>query len=127
MGTAAVHTVRIEGVILPMNAHIVVGLRAIYGVGGTRAQQICEAAQVEKTKKAKELTEPEIRALQECVAQYEVEGVLRRKRAGQIKRLKDIRSYRGMRHARRLPCRGQRTRTNASTAKGTAGKSTKAK
>jgi len=117
-----VHTVRIEGVILPPNAHIIIGLQSIYGIGGTRAKKICEMLHLVPSKKVRELEDAEIRAVQLAVAEYEVEGNLRRKRSMDIKRLRDIRCYRGLRHSRRLPVRGQRTHTNARTARGMAGK-----
>ena len=109
---------RIAGVNIPNNAHIVMGLQAIYGIGATRAKKICEAANVSGSIKAKDLDEAQLEALREQVAQYEVEGDLRREVTMNIKRLIDMGCYRGLRHRRGLPCRGQRTRTNARTRKG---------
>ena len=122
-----VQTVRIEGVILPPNAHIVIGLQSIYGIGLTRAQNICAKVNIAGSKKVKDLEDAEIRNIQLAVAEYETEGNLRRKRTMDIKRLRDIRCYRGIRHSRRLPVNGQRTHTNARTAKGVAGKKGTAK
>ena len=104
---------RIAGVNIPNNAHIVIGLQAIYGIGATRAKLICEAANIAPTTKAKDLDEAQLDALREQVAKYEVEGDLRREVTMSIKRLMDMGCYRGFRHRRGLPCRGQRTRTNA--------------
>lgn len=109
---------RIAGVNIPNNAHIVIGLQAIYGIGKTRAKLICDAAKVEASTKVKDLDESQLDALREQVAKYEVEGDLRREVTMSIKRLMDMGCYRGFRHRRGLPCRGQRTRTNARTRKG---------
>ncbi len=109
---------RIAGVNIPNNAHIVIGLQAIYGVGATRAKAICEAAGVVTSTKVKDLDESQLEALREQVARYVVEGDLRREVTMSIKRLMDMGCYRGFRHRRGLPCRGQRTRTNARTRKG---------
>lgn len=109
---------RIAGVNIPNHAHIVIGLQAIYGVGNSRARIICERAAVEVSTKVKDLTETQLESLREAVAQFEVEGDLRREVTMSIKRLMDMGCYRGFRHRRGLPCRGQRTRTNARTRKG---------
>lgn len=109
---------RIAGVNIPNHAHIVIGLQAIYGIGATRAKLICEAAGVNSSIKVKDLDESQLDALREQVAKYEVEGDLRREVTMNIKRLMDMGCYRGFRHRRGLPCRGQRTRTNARTRKG---------
>ena len=109
---------RIAGVNIPNNAHIVIGLQAIYGIGATRAKSICEAAGIAPTTKVKDLNESQLDALREQVAKYEVEGDLRREVTMNIKRLIDMGCYRGFRHRRGLPCRGQRTRTNVRTRKG---------
>lgn len=109
---------RIAGVNIPNNAHIVIGLQAIYGIGQTRAKQICEAAGIDCSIKVKDLEESQLEALRGQVAKYEVEGDLRREVTMNIKRLIDMGCYRGFRHRRGLPCRGQRTRTNARTRKG---------
>ena len=109
---------RIAGVNIPNNAHIVIGLQAIYGIGATRAKLICEAAGIVPSTKVKDLDESQLESLREQVAKYEVEGDLRREVTMSIKRLMDMCCYRGFRHRRGLPCRGQRTRTNARTRKG---------
>ena len=109
---------RIAGVNIPYNAHIVIGLQAIYGIGATRAKLICEAAGIVPSTKVKDLDESQLESLREQVAKYEVEGDLRREVTMSIKRLMDMGCYRGFRHRRGLPCRGQRTRTNARTRKG---------
>lgn len=109
---------RIAGVNIPNNAHIVIGLQAIYGIGATRAKLICEAAGIVPSTKVKDLDESQLESLREQVAKYEVEGDLRREVTMSIKRLMDMGCYRGFRHRRGLPCRGQRTRTNARTRKG---------
>jgi len=109
---------RISGVIIPMQKHIVIGLTAIYGVGRQRARDICDIANIEPTKKVKDLTEAELEGLRSEVAKVRVEGDLRREVAMNIKRLIELGTYRGMRHKRGLPARGQRTRTNARTRKG---------
>ena len=109
---------RIAGVNIPNNAHIVIGLQAIYGIGATRAKLICEAAGIVPSTKVKDLDESQLESLREQVAKYEVERELRREVTMSIKRLMDMGCYRGFRHRRGLPCRGQRTRTNARTRKG---------
>lgn len=109
---------RIAGVIIPMQKHIVIGLTAIYGVGRNRAKDICQSAQVDPTKKVKDLTEAELEILRGEVGKLRVEGDLRREVAMNIKRLVELGTYRGARHKRGLPVRGQRTKTNARTRKG---------
>ena len=109
---------RIAGVNIPNNAHILIGLQTIYGIGATRAKSICEAAGVSFDVKVKDLDESQLESLREQVAKYEVEGDLRREVTMSIKRLMDMGCYRGFRHRRGLPCRGQRTKTNARTRKG---------
>lgn len=109
---------RIAGVNIPNNVHIVIGLQAIYGIGSTRAKLICEATKIEPSTKVKDLDESQLETLREQVSKYEVEGDLRREVTMSIKRLMDMGCYRGLRHRRGLPCRGQRTRTNARTRKG---------
>jgi len=96
----------------------VVALTSIYGIGKTRAQKICEAAEVAPDTKVKDLAEPEVAKLRTAVAAFTVEGDLRRETSMNIKRLMDLGTYRGIRHRRGLPLRGQRTRTNARTRKG---------
>ena len=109
---------RIAGINIPVQKHVVIGLTAIYGIGNTRARNICAAAGVKPGTKIKDLTEQELEALRSEVAKYNVEGDLRREVSMNIKRLMDLGCYRGIRHRRGLPVRGQRTRTNARTRKG---------
>jgi small subunit ribosomal protein S13 len=109
---------RIAGINIPMNKHVWVGLTHIYGVGKTRARAACEGAGVDPTTRVKDLTEAQVNALRSMVQKFAVEGDLRRENSMNIKRLMDLGSYRGMRHRRGLPVRGQRTRTNARTRKG---------
>lgn len=109
---------RISGVIIPMQKHVVIGLTAIYGVGRNRAKAICQTAKVDPAKKVKDLTEAELEGLRGEVGKIRVEGDLRREVATNIKRLVELGTYRGARHKRGLPVRGQRTKTNARTRKG---------
>ena len=109
---------RIEGVDLPRNKRIEIGLTYIYGIGRSRSKEILEASGVNPDTRVKDLTEAEIAKLREEVAKYQVEGDLRREVRANIKRLMDIGCYRGLRHRRGLPVRGQRTKTNARTRKG---------
>ena len=109
---------RIAGVNIPVQKHAWVALTTIYGVGRTRALQICEAANVASDKKIRDLTEPEVEAIRAEVSKISVEGDLRRDVAMNIKRLMDLSCYQGLRHRRGLPVRGQQTKTNARTRKG---------
>lgn len=109
---------RIAGVNIPNHKHAEIALTAIYGIGRTRAQKICDAAGVVRSVKVKDLTEDQMERLREEVAKFTVEGDLRREVTMNIKRLMDLGCYRGVRHRRGLPVRGQRTRTNARTRKG---------
>jgi small subunit ribosomal protein S13 len=110
---------RIEGVDLPRDRRVVIGLTYIHGMGNTRARQAVAAAGVDPDTRVKDLTEAEVTALRDHIGQnYVVEGDLRREVQMNIKRLIDIGCYRGLRHRRNLPARGQRTRTNARTRKG---------
>lgn len=110
---------RISGVELPKKKRIDYALTYIYGVGYTRATSICDAANVDKFKKVDELAEGELVRIRDIIDQnYKVEGDLRREVNANIKRLMDLGCYRGMRHRRGLPVRGQRTHTNARTRKG---------
>jgi len=109
---------RIAGINIPVNKHAVIALTAIYGIGRTRSKQICEAAGVNPAAPIKDLTEAEIEKLRGEVAKLSVEGDLRREVSMNIKRLMDLGCYRGIRHRRGLPLRGQRTQTNARTRKG---------
>ncbi|MGH8496610.1 MAG: 30S ribosomal protein S13 [Gammaproteobacteria bacterium] len=109
---------RIAGINIPLNKHIVVGLTHIYGIGRSRAGKICAAAGVAPSAAVKDLTEPEVSRLRQAISQFLVEGDLRRETSMNIKRLMDLGCYRGIRHRRGLPVRGQRSRTNARTRKG---------
>jgi len=109
---------RIAGINIPMNKHVWIGLTSIYGIGRTRARTICKAAGVNAARLVKDLTDAEVTALRTQVAKFPVEGDLRREVSMSIKRLMDLGCYRGIRHRKGLPLRGQRTRTNARTRKG---------
>ncbi len=109
---------RIAGINLPNQKHIVIALTSIYGIGNTSARHICAAASVKPEAKVKDLTDAEVDKLRLEIAKITVEGDLRRQVAMNIKRLMDLGTYRGGRHRRGLPVRGQRTRTNARTRKG---------
>lgn len=111
-------TARISGVIIPMQKHVVIGLTAIYGIGRSLARKLCQDANVEPSKKVKDLTEAELELLRGEIGKIRVEGDLRREVAMNIKRLVELNTYRGTRHKRGLPVRGQRTKTNARTRKG---------
>ena len=109
---------RIAGVNVPDKKHTVIALQSIYGIGATRSKKICEAAGINPAAQIRTLTEGELDQLRAEIAKYVVEGDLRREVSMSIKRLVDMGSYRGQRHRRGLPIRGQRTRTNARTRKG---------
>ena len=109
---------RIAGINIPVQKHTVIALTAIYGIGCARAQEICSASGVSPSAKIKDLSEGEIEALRSEVAKFIVEGDLRREVSMNIKRLMDLGCYRGIRHRRGLPVRGQQTQTNARTRKG---------
>lgn len=109
---------RIAGINIPPHQHAEIGLTAIYGIGRSRSRQICEAVGIDYAKKVKDLTDAELEGIREQLAQFIIEGDLRREVQLSIKRLMDLGTYRGMRHRRGLPVRGQRTRTNARTRKG---------
>ncbi|RKZ90912.1 MAG: 30S ribosomal protein S13 [Candidatus Parabeggiatoa sp. nov. 1] len=109
---------RIAGINIPAHKHTVIALTSIYGIGPTLAQRICNDAGIAPSVKVKTLKEEELESLRTEVAKCNVEGELRREVAMNIKRLKDLGCYRGMRHRRGLPVHGQRTRTNARTRKG---------
>jgi small subunit ribosomal protein S13 len=109
---------RIAGVNLPVQKHVSIGLQSIFGIGRSRSKQLCVSAGVNPTTKIKSLTEAEVEKLRHEVAKFTVEGDLRREVGISIKRLIDLGTYRGMRHRRGLPVRGQRTRTNGRTRKG---------
>jgi small subunit ribosomal protein S13 len=109
---------RIAGVNLPVHKHVWVGLQSIFGIGRTRSRKVCAEAGVEPTTPIKSLSEGEIEKLRAEVGKYVIEGDLRREVGMSIKRLMDLGCYRGLRHRRGLPVRGQRTKTNARTRKG---------
>ena len=109
---------RIAGVNIPNHQHAVIALQAIYGIGATRAKAICTAANISPSTKIKDLSDAEMDKLRDSVGRFTVEGDLRREMTMSIKRLMDLGCYRGMRHRKGLPVRGQRTRTNARTRKG---------
>ena len=109
---------RIAGINIPPHKHAEVGLTAIFGIGRTRARKICLACGIDYAKKIKDLTDPELEKIREQINLFTIEGDLRRETTMNIKRLMDIGCYRGFRHRRGLPMRGQRTRTNARTRKG---------
>ena len=109
---------RISGITIPDNKHLAYALTAVYGVGLSRSKMILDELHIEHTKKPTELTTDEENAIREKVEAFRIEGELKREVAANIKRLKDIGSYRGSRHAKRLPARGQRTKTNSRTLKG---------
>jgi small subunit ribosomal protein S13 len=109
---------RIAGVNIPVNKRIEVGLTYIFGIGHSTARQILVETKIDPGTQAKDLTEDEVIKLREAVENREVEGDLRRERSQSVKRLMEIGSYRGLRHRRGLPVRGQRTKTNARGRKG---------
>jgi small subunit ribosomal protein S13 len=109
---------RIAGINIPPHKHAEIGLTAIYGIGRSTAQKICEASGIAYSKKIKDLTDTDLERIREEIGKMTIEGDLRREMSINIKRLMDLGCYRGMRHRRGLPVRGQRTRTNARTRKG---------
>lgn len=116
---------RIAGITIPSDKQVRISLTSIYGIGRTRAATICAKAGVEGTKKVKELSEDLVTKLRDYVEKnFRIEGELRRDISGTIKRLKEIGSYRGSRHAKHLPVRGQRTKTNSRTVRGNVRKTT---
>jgi small subunit ribosomal protein S13 len=122
---------RIAGVNLPNQKRLEIGLTYIFGIGQPTAQKICDTLGLSRDTKVRDLTEDEVAKLRDLIdADYQVEGDLRRERTQAIKRLSEIGAYRGLRHRRNLPARGQRTKTNARTRKGpkkTVGRGKKAK
>jgi len=109
---------RILGITIPDTKRLEIGLTTLYGVGRSRAQKILDQAGVEYSRKSNTLSVDEENKIRSIVEGYKIEGDLKREVGGNIKRLKDIKSYRGSRHTKRLPARGQRTKTNARTLKG---------
>lgn len=117
---------RIAGVTLPSEKRIEIGLTYIFGIGRSKANRILEEVNIDKDKKVKDLGEEEVNKIRQIIEKREkIEDDLRKEVSGNIKRLMDIGSYRGMRHKRRLPVRGQKTKTNARTRKGPHGRSIK--
>jgi small subunit ribosomal protein S13 len=109
---------RIAGINIPVQKHAEIALTSIYGIGRTRARGICMSAGISPSVKIRDLNEEQVEKLRSEVAKFTVEGDLRREVSMSIKRLMDMGCYRGLRHRRGLPVRGQRTRTNARTRKG---------
>ncbi|MDG1203637.1 MAG: 30S ribosomal protein S13 [SAR86 cluster bacterium] len=109
---------RIAGVNIPENKHVEISLTHVFGIGRKTAQDICTSLKIDYTRRVSDLTEDEVEKIRNAVATYAVEGDLRRNISTNIKRLMDLGSYRGIRHRRKLPTRGQRTKTNARTRKG---------
>jgi len=109
---------RLSGVDLPRNKRIIIALTYIYGIGPTRSAKIIEATKISPDLRTDDLTDEDIKLLRNELTKYNIEGDLRREVTMNIKRLQEIGSYRGMRHKRKLPCNGQRTKTNARTKRG---------
>jgi len=109
---------RIAGITIPEDKRLEIGLTAVYGVGRPRALEILADLNIDAGKRPKELSTDEENAIREKVEGFTIEGELKREKSGNIKRLKDIAAYRGSRHARQLPGRGQRTKTNSRTVRG---------
>ena len=109
---------RIAGINIPPHKHAEIGLTSIYGIGRTTAQKICDAAGIAYATKIKDLTDADLEKIRDEIGRLTIEGDLRRETTMNIKRLMDLGCYRGLRHRRGLPVRGQRTRTNARTRKG---------
>src|SRR3989338_5115799 len=109
---------RILGITVPDNKRLEIGLTCLYGIGRSRALEVLEQAKISPDKRSKELNVDEENAIRKIIESYKIEGDLKRQVAGNIKRLKDIKAYRGIRHMRGLPSRGQRTKTNSRTRRG---------
>ncbi|MBL6700860.1 MAG: 30S ribosomal protein S13 [Gammaproteobacteria bacterium] len=109
---------RIAGINLQNHKHIWIALTSVYGIGDTRAKYICEKVGIDLTKKVKDLEEKELETIRQFIEEYQLEGDLRRENSINIKRLMDIGSYRGIRHRKGLPLRGQKTKNNSRTRKG---------
>ena len=109
---------RIAGITIPDNKRLEIGLTAVYGIGRNVSLEILETAKVDSGKNPKDLSSAEENEIRKLVEERRIEGELRREVSGNIKRLKDIKSYRGSRHTKKLPARGQRTKTNSRTLKG---------
>jgi small subunit ribosomal protein S13 len=113
---------RILGITIPDEKRLEMGLISIYGIGRSRAHKILDEVGIDYGKKSKDLTTDEENKIREVVEKFKLEGDLKREISSNVKRLKDIQSYRGSRHAKRLPARGQRTKTNCRTVRGNARK-----
>ncbi len=109
---------RLAGVDLPRNKRMIIALTYIYGIGPTRSAKILNACDISQDLRTDDLTDDDIKKLREEIAHYTIEGDLKREESLNIKRLSEIGSFRGVRHRRKLPCRGQRTKTNARTRRG---------
>ncbi len=109
---------RIAGINLQNHKHIWIALTSVYGIGDTRAKLICEKVGIQATKKVKDLEEKELEIIRQFIEEFQLEGDLRRENSINIKRLMDIGSYRGIRHRKGLPLRGQKTKNNSRTRKG---------
>ncbi len=109
---------RISGITIPDNKQLSFGLTAVFGIGRSRVKQLLTELKIDDSRKPTDLSTDEENAIREKIEAFIIEGELKRKVSADIKRLKDIQSYRGSRHAKRLPARGQRTKTNARTLKG---------
>ena len=109
---------RLAGVDLPRNKRIIIALTYIFGIGPKRSEKILESTKISPDLRTDDLTDEDIKLLREALSQYNIEGDLRREVTMHIKRLQEINSYRGIRHKRKLPVRGQRTKTNARTRRG---------
>lgn len=109
---------RIAGINIPTHKHLVIGLTSIYGIGRTRAKEICAETGISESTKIRDLSEDQLESIRNIVGKFKVEGDLRREVSMNIKRLMDLGCYRGIRHRRGLPVRGQQTQTNARTRKG---------
>lgn len=113
-----VNFMRISGITIPDNKRLEIGLTGIFGVGRSRAKKILESVKIDFGKTAKDLNKDEENKIREAIESFNIEGNLKREISENIKRLKDISSYRGIRHSRYLPTRGQRTKTNSRTIRG---------
>jgi len=109
---------RISGITIPDNKRLEIGLTAVFGIGRSSAQKILDRAKIEHGKTSKDLNDEEENTIRKIIEDYVVEGDLKREVSGNIKRLKDIKSYRGSRHTKRLPANGQRSKTNSRTIRG---------
>ncbi len=109
---------RISGITIPNQKRLMFALTSLYGIGQSRAKTICAQAKIDPMRKTEELSSEEEGTLRSIIETFKLEGDLKREVAGNVKRLKDIQSYRGMRHGRHLPARGQRTKTNSRTVRG---------